>query len=185
MKRPDERYPKGELRRQALVEATLRVIERHGVSGVSHRTVSQEAGVPTSATTYYFSGLADLLASALTSVMDEDAERMRRLSVGGDRRRELAELLSRVTAEPGRLLAEYELFLLAARHPHLRETTDRWLAAVSAFAHCYTDDPVRARVVVAVIDGILLQTLLSESKPTADEFEAVLATVLPEPFPGS
>jgi DNA-binding transcriptional regulator YbjK len=152
---------------------------------VSHRTVSQEAGLPTSATTYYFSGLGDLLTAALTSVMHEDSERMRRLSEGGDRRRELAELLAAVAAEPGRLLAEYELFLLAARRPHLREATDGWLAAVTAFAHRYTDDPVRAKVVTAVIDGVLLHTLLGDERPTADEFEAVLADVLPEPPPGT
>ncbi|WP_017587403.1 TetR/AcrR family transcriptional regulator [Nocardiopsis ganjiahuensis] len=151
------------------------------MAGVSHRTVSQEAGLPTSATTYYFTGLGDLLTAALTSVMDEDSERMRRLSAGGDRRRELAELMARVAAEPGRLLAEYELFLLAARRPHLRESTDAWLAAVGAFARCYTDDPVRARVVTAVIDGVLLHTLLGETKPSADEFEAILTDVLPEP----
>ncbi|WP_394297031.1 TetR/AcrR family transcriptional regulator [Nocardiopsis valliformis] len=115
------------------------------MAGVSHRTVSQEAGLPTSATTDYFTGLGDLLTAALTRVMDEDSERMRRLSGGGDRRRDLAELLARVAAEPGRLLAEYELFLLAVRRPHLRESTDAWLAAVGAFARCYTDDPVRAR----------------------------------------
>jgi DNA-binding transcriptional regulator YbjK len=153
------------------------------VAGVSHRTVSKEAGLPTSATTYYFTGLGDLLTAALTSVMDEDAGRMRRLTTEGDRRRELAELLCRVAAEPGRLLAEYELFLLAARRPHLRRSTDDWLAAVGAFARRYTDDPVRVRVVTAVIDGILLHTLLQEAKPTADEFEEILDDVLPNPEP--
>jgi hypothetical protein len=52
---------------------------------------------------------------------------------------------------------------------------------VGAFARCYTDDPVRARVVIAVIDGVLLHTLLGETKPSADEFEAILTDVLPEP----
>ncbi len=181
MKQSDGRRLKGEQRRKNLIEATLRVIERDGVAGVSHRTVSQEAGVPTSATTYYFTGLGDLLTAALTSVMDEDSERMRRMSSGGDRRRDLAELLSRVAADPGRLLAEYELFLLAARRPHLREATDRWLAAVSAFARCYTDDSVRVRIVAGVIDGVLLHTLLSDTKPDADEFAALLEDVLPDP----
>ncbi|MEU0237925.1 TetR family transcriptional regulator [Nocardiopsis sp. NPDC006198] len=154
------------------------------MAGVSHRTVSREAGLPTSATTYYFSGLGDLLTAALTSVMNEDSERMRRLSGGGDRRRELAELLAVVAADPGRLLAEYELFLLAARRPHLREATDGWLAAVSAFARRYTDDPVRVRVVAAVIDGVLLHSLLGDTAPTAEEFAALLADVLPDP-PGA
>ncbi|MCY9785285.1 TetR family transcriptional regulator [Nocardiopsis sp. EMB25] len=157
------------------------MIERDGVAGVSHRIVSQEAGLPTSATTYYFASLSDLLTAALTSVMEEDSERMRRLSGGGDRRRDLAVLLSEVVEEPGRLLAEYELFLLAARRPHLRDATDGWLRAVRAFAHSYTDDPVRARVVAGVIDGLLLHSLLTEEKTSADEFEAVLMDLLPEP----
>ncbi len=157
------------------------MIERDGVAGVSHRTVSREAGLPTSATTYYFSGLGDILTAALTSVMEEDSERMRRLSSGGDRRRDLALLLSEVAADSGRLLAEYELFLLAARQPHLREATDGWLAAVRAFARTYTDDPVRETVVAGVIDGLLLHTLLTDAKPSAEEFEAVLADILPAP----
>ncbi|MDT0330161.1 TetR/AcrR family transcriptional regulator [Nocardiopsis lambiniae] len=157
------------------------MIERDGVAGVSHRVVSQEAGLPSSATTYYFSSLGDLLTAALTSVMEEDSRRMRRLSSGGDRRRDLAVLLSEVVKEPGRLLAEYELFLLAARRPHLREATDGWLAAVRAFAHRYTDDPVRARVVAGAIDGLLLHSLLTEHKPSADEFEGFLKDLLPDP----
>jgi hypothetical protein len=44
---------------------------------------------------------------------------------------------------------------------------------------------VRAKVVTAVIDGVLLHTLLGDERPTADEFEAVLADVLPEPPPGT
>lgn len=157
------------------------MVERDGVAGVSHRIVSQEAGLPTSATTYYFASLADLLTAALTSVMEEDSERMRRLSQGGDRRRDLAVLLAEVVKDPGRLLAEYELFLLAARRPNLRKATDGWLRAVRAFAHRYTDDPVRARVVAGAIDGLLLHALLTEKKPDADEFEAVLVDLLPEP----
>ncbi|WP_420157033.1 TetR/AcrR family transcriptional regulator [Nocardiopsis sp. CNT-189] len=157
------------------------MIERDGVAGVSHRSVSREAGLPTSASTYYFTGLGDLLTAALTSVMEEDSERMRRLSAGGDRRRDLAVLLAEVAGEPGRLLAEYELFLLAARRPHLREATDGWIRAVRAFAAGYTGDPVRARNVAGAVDGLLLHSLLTEEKPTADEFEAALADLLPGP----
>ncbi|WP_344108946.1 TetR family transcriptional regulator [Nocardiopsis rhodophaea] len=151
------------------------------MAGVSHRTVSREAGLPTSATTYHFKSLGDLLTAALTSVMEEDSERMRRLSSGDDRRRDLAFLLAEVASEPGRLLAEYELFLLAARRPHLRSATDGWLLAVQAFARCYTSDPVRERVVAGTIDGLLLHSLLTDDKPTAESFEAVLTDLLPDP----
>ncbi|ONI75197.1 hypothetical protein ALI144C_41385 [Actinosynnema sp. ALI-1.44] len=76
--------------------------------------------------------------------------------------------------------AEFELFLLAARDPALRRSTDRWLDALADFARQYTDDPDRVRAVVAAIDGLLLQALLTSRPPTATEFEAVLRTLLPQ-----
>ncbi len=47
---------------------------------------------------------------------------------------------------PGRLLAEYELYLLAARRPELRTSTRRWLDAIAGYALRYTDDPVRVQI---------------------------------------
>lgn len=55
-----------EQRRVAILQAALRVMVRDGVRGVRHRAVAQEAGVPLSATTYYFKDIHDLLADALT-----------------------------------------------------------------------------------------------------------------------
>src|SRR3954467_8683342 len=63
----DGRKVRGEKRRTELIEATLRIIERNGVAGVTHRTVAAEAGVPTTSTTYHFSSLDDLLIAALIS----------------------------------------------------------------------------------------------------------------------
>lgn len=55
-----------EQRRLAILRAALRVLVRDGVRGVRHRAVATEAGVPLSATTYYFKDIHDLLADALT-----------------------------------------------------------------------------------------------------------------------
>ncbi|HET8731630.1 MAG TPA: hypothetical protein VFM34_11060 [Moraxellaceae bacterium] len=55
-----------EQRRIAILQAALRVLVRDGVRGVRHRAVATEAGVPLSATTYYFKDIHDLLADALT-----------------------------------------------------------------------------------------------------------------------
>lgn len=166
-----------------MIEAALRVVERDGAAGVSHRTVAREAGLPTTSATYYFRGIDDLLCAALTSVMTEDAERMRRLAAqtdgGLDSRRTLAQLMADVAAAPGHLLAEYELYLLAARRPELREVTQVWLDAAADFVRGYTDDPVRVRIVVGAIDGLLLQALLTDTPPGVAEFEEVLRTLLP------
>lgn len=55
-----------ERRRQAILEATLRVIVRDGIRAVRHRAVAKEAGVPLSATTYYFKDLPDLIVDTFT-----------------------------------------------------------------------------------------------------------------------
>lgn len=181
----DGRRVKGERRKQELIEATLRVVAREGVAGVSHRTVAREAGMPATAAAYYFHGIDDLLTAALTRSMDDDAERMRQLAAdadgGADGLRKLAERMAEVVAEPDPLLAEYELYLLAAREPRLRPATHRWMDAVAEFARRYTDDAVRIQILVGVVDGMLLQGLLRDRPPTADQFEAVLRTVLVEP----
>lgn len=178
----DGRLLKGELRRRELIEATLQVVAREGVAGVSHRAVAREADQPATAAAYYFTSIDDLLTAALTLCMDQDAERMRRLADDADGSPEgltaLAELLADVMSGPGRLLAEYELYLLAARRPELRTSTGRWLDAIAAYAHRYTSDPVRVQAFKGVVDGLLLQGLLTETPPTEAEFEAVLRHVL-------
>ncbi len=56
----------GHARRQAILEAALRIIVRDGIRAVRHRAVAAEAQVPLAATTYYFKDLGDLISDALT-----------------------------------------------------------------------------------------------------------------------
>ncbi|WP_406293903.1 TetR family transcriptional regulator [Embleya sp. NBC_00888] len=158
------------------------MVERDGAAGVSHRTVSREAGLPTSASTYYFDGVDDLLTAALTSCMTADAIHVRSIAAApGDTRRALAEHLNHICTSPGLLVAEYELFLLAARRPELRESTDHWMAAVTDFALRFTTDAVRVRVFVGALDGLLIQALLTDAPPSTDEWEAMIRDLLPGP----
>nr|WP_042191139.1 TetR/AcrR family transcriptional regulator [Kibdelosporangium sp. MJ126-NF4]CEL19868.1 Transcriptional regulator, TetR family [Kibdelosporangium sp. MJ126-NF4]CTQ97092.1 Transcriptional regulator, TetR family [Kibdelosporangium sp. MJ126-NF4] len=172
----DGRKLKGERRKQELIDATLQVVAREGVAGVSHRTVAREAGQPATAPAYYFDGIDDLLTAALTSCMNEDADRLGRMVS----LREVAELMAEALRDPGRLLAEFELFLLAARDPGLRESTERWLGSLADVARRFTDDPDRVTAFVAAYDGLLLQALVVSRPPTATEFEAVLRVLLPQ-----
>lgn len=178
----DGRRLKGERRKRELIDATVQVVAREGVAGVSHRAVAREAYQPPTAAAYYFKSIDDLLTAALTRCMAQDAERMRALTGGTEGGpgglRALAELMSAVVARPDHLLAEYELYLLAARRPELRGPTQDWLEAIAEFGRCYTDDPVRLRILSGVMDGLLMQALLTDAPPTADEFEAVLRAVL-------
>ena len=56
--------PRGEDRRQAIIDAAAAIIRESGPSAVSHRSVAKRAGCSLSATTYYFDGLEDLLHQA-------------------------------------------------------------------------------------------------------------------------
>jgi len=56
--------PRGEDRRQTIIEAAAAIIRESGPSAISHRSVAKRAGCSLSATTYYFDGLEDLLHQA-------------------------------------------------------------------------------------------------------------------------
>ncbi|MEU7595256.1 hypothetical protein AB0B79_19805, partial [Streptomyces sp. NPDC039022] len=62
--------PDGQYQRQALIEAALRIIERDGAAGITHRTVAHEAQLPTTAATSAFESPDALLTAALTSAME-------------------------------------------------------------------------------------------------------------------
>jgi DNA-binding transcriptional regulator YbjK len=58
------RQSKGRERRRAIIEAAAEIIRDDGPSAVTHRAVAARAECSLSATTYYFSGLDELLAEA-------------------------------------------------------------------------------------------------------------------------
>ncbi len=64
-----------EQRRQAILEASLNIIVRDGIRAVRHRAVAREAGVPLSATTYYFKDLSDLIADTFALFASEQSRR--------------------------------------------------------------------------------------------------------------
>ena len=60
--------PKGERRRYALVNAAAELLREGGFEAVRHRAVARRAGLPLASTTYYFSSLDDLIASAVAHI---------------------------------------------------------------------------------------------------------------------
>ncbi|GLU46120.1 TetR/AcrR family transcriptional regulator [Nocardiopsis ansamitocini] len=175
----DGRRARGQRRRAAIIAATLRVIERDGVAGLSHRAVAREAEVPASSAVYYFATLDDLLVAALTDAADAYARQLRDFVEGDRVGAGVAELIAAAGhAGRGRMLAEYELTLLAARRPALRPVARRWIDLVADIARRYTDDPVAVRAVVAATDGLCLEALFAEDTVTAEDVRAVLVHIL-------
>nr|WP_246533341.1 TetR family transcriptional regulator [Pseudomonas lalucatii] len=116
-----------EQRRQAILDAAMRIIVREGVRAVRHRAVAAEAGVPLSATTYYFKDIDDLITDTFAQFVERSAAYMAKFwsSTEGV----LQELVGNLDGTPearrhladeiARLAVEYVRYQLVNRREHL------------------------------------------------------------------
>ena len=166
------RRPSAQAIRTAIIEATIRLIGRDGVDGVTHRAVAAEAGVSLSSTTYHFASRDEIITEALRRVADLELERLARdaealLEVHADiasiARALTAWLTEQVTGDDlVRVRAGYHLQLEAARRPELRAIHVAWGQAVQGLAESvlraagsprpHTD----AGILSSAIDGLRL-----------------------------
>ncbi|MFJ1867220.1 TetR/AcrR family transcriptional regulator [Streptomyces sp. NPDC088097] len=164
-------------RRRRIIDAAIRVMAAKGIAGLTHRSVAAEADVPLGSTTYHFATLDDLLVAALRQANEGYAPALT-VRDGEDLAGALARLLGEaLTADRGRAALEYELYLEALRRPALRLVAAEWGEAV-AHALAGRVDPVTARALVAVMDGITLQVLLTDAPYEEAYAHEVLTRVL-------
>ena len=157
------RYDPG--RRRRIIDAAIRVVAERGIAGLSHRTAAAEADVPLGSTTYHFKTLDELLVAALRQANEGFATAVRDCVRLDDPDADLAVELARLmgewlTADRARAELEYELYLAALRRPALRPVAAEWTDSVAELLARHTD-PVTARGLVAAMDGICLQALLT------------------------
>ncbi|GGT78603.1 TetR/AcrR family transcriptional regulator [Streptomyces coeruleorubidus] len=152
-------------RRQRIIDAAIRVVGAKGIAGLSHRTAAAEADVPLGSTTYHFKTLDELLVAALRQANEGFAKIVAGRGALEDPHTDLA---AELAAWMGEWLAgdrtgvelEYELYLAALRRPALRPVAAEWAEGLAELLSRRTD-PVTARALVAVVDGVCLQVLLT------------------------
>jgi DNA-binding transcriptional regulator YbjK len=154
-------------RRQRIIDAAIRVAGEKGIGGLSHRSVAAEADVPLGSTTYHFKTLDELLVAALRQANEGFAKAVEGSAVLEAPRSRLAAGLAAVLGEwlagdRTGVELEYELYLAALRRPALRPVAAEWCAGLAAGLARRTD-PVTARALVALMDGICLQVLLTDA----------------------
>ncbi|PAU52812.1 TetR family transcriptional regulator [Pseudomonas sp. PIC25] len=134
-----------EQRRQAILDAAMRIIVREGVRAVRHRAVAAEAEVPLSATTYYFKDIDDLITDTFAQFVERSAaymahfwestqglllEEVGKLDGTAESRRNLADEIARLAVEYVRhqlltrrdhLMAEHAFHQEALLNPRLHE----------------------------------------------------------------
>ena len=168
-------------RRQRIIDAAIRIVELKGIAALSHRAVAAEADVPLGSTTYHFASLDDLLVAALRQVNSEPRSAMTHWEdvlaevrasppSGGAQeaeRRRLADALTRLLEEYARgdrTGCGWSTSCIWPRcagppfSPSRRTASTRWRSSSAATPLT----PATARVLVALIDGLLLQLLLTD-----------------------
>lgn len=167
---------RGQDRRRALIEATLRIIVREGPAAVTHRSVATEAGATHGSVAYYFGGRDELLHQALECVADQNVTWLQQGELSdtddaGDINSVAARLAAMVDQQMIRDRAMgfsvLELHLAAGRDPKLRPLIRAWGKAYVASATPVLEvigstDYVRdTRVLAALINGMVLEQLAS------------------------
>lgn len=160
-------------RRAALIDAAVQVAAEKGMSGITHRAVTERAGVPLATVGYFFDSITDLAMEALRTGVAEDAARMTELAtslVESDDPLPLADLLDTFAAAAAggprtEGLAFIESLLAVARDPDLRavgaealEAGRAVVAAVGEAADVPVGDP---GAFLALTHGFLLHKLAS------------------------
>ncbi|WP_369212505.1 TetR/AcrR family transcriptional regulator [Streptomyces flavofungini] len=171
-------------RRQRIIDAAIRVAGAKGIGGLSHRSVAAEADVPLGSTTYHFKTLDELLVAALRQANEGFAKAVAASGAFEDPR---ADLASELAALLGQWLAgeragvelEYELYLAALRRPALRPVAAEWCQGIGDELAGRVD-PVTVRALVALMDGICLQVLLTDT-PYDEAFTAEMLNRLLAP----
>ncbi|MFF4361900.1 TetR/AcrR family transcriptional regulator [Streptomyces sp. NPDC001604] len=170
-------------RRQRIIDAAIRVVGEKGLAGLSHRSVAAEADVPLGSTTYHFKTLDELMVAALRQASEGFAKVV--ASRGGledprpDLAAELAGCLGEwLASDRTGVELEYELYLAALRRPALRPVAAEWAEDVARQIARHTD-PVTARALVALMDGICLQVLLTGVPYDEEYAREVLARMIP------
>lgn len=169
-------------RKNRIVDAAIEVIAEHGVAGTTSRRIAAAADVPLGSVTYHFSGQEELLAQAFT----RHAERMSPLyEAHFDGVADLPGFAEAVTdlihgdaGAPARDWAvAYELYLAALRDPALRSVTEAWMRRSRGVLERFVD-PVTARGVDALIEGMVMHLTLSTATFGRAETRAIVGRLL-------
>ena len=169
-------------RAERILDATIAVIAEHGVAGTTHRLVAAAADVPLGSMTYHFTGLDDLRARAFTRHAERMAASYEAHFAGVRSRADVVDAVTDLVhgdagADDGDWAVAYELYLAALRDPALRTVTESWMRRSRSVLERFVD-PVTARGVDALIEGLLMHKILSTGPVAREQTREIVARVV-------
>lgn len=156
-----------------LVETTLKVIEERGLAGTTYRSVAAAAAVPLGSITYRYASLDELIAAAFMLYVEEQAALFDARLAKVDGKKKLAEALTDIVFEQflahgDKVVIAYELYLGASQRPALRKVTNLWMRRSRRALEKFID-PALARVADALLEGLVLHTILEREPMNREE----------------
>ncbi|MEU7478704.1 TetR family transcriptional regulator [Lentzea sp. NPDC042327] len=167
--------PKGERRRQALVEAAAELLVEGGFDAVRHRAVAERAGLPLASTTYYFDSLDELVTAAVElhgrAELASSREKLAALPHGTVDDDALIQLVLDLLVGPDvtdteTMLLRYERLVATGRRPYLRplmrvmgsELQDLISAIFARSGRALPAD--RVEELIALVDGTMVNAFI-------------------------
>ncbi|WP_029149470.1 TetR/AcrR family transcriptional regulator [Microbacterium indicum] len=151
------RVPNDPERREKILDAALAVIADHGSHGTTHRKIAAAADVPLGSLTYYFDGIADIIAQAFDRMhLLGSAQYRAALERAADRdeaEQAVIELICGPEYMPEREVALlFEMYAYANKNEAVAATTREWLerSHESLLLHF---EPAQARALDVLIEG--------------------------------
>ena len=165
-------------RKDRIVDAALAVMARHGAAGTTHRLVAAEADVPLGSLTYHFASLDDLRAQAWHRLSERMSERYEARFAAVDSRDALVDAVTALVHDDAGgdgddWAVTYSLYLAALRDPSLREITERWMRTSRSVLERFVD-PVTARGVDALVEGLVMHKILSTAPVRRADTRAIV-----------
>lgn len=180
-------------RRTLLADTALGVLADAGMRGLTHRAVDAAAGLPVGTTSAYFRTRSALLTALVRRLVDLDQAELRAAGERAGEPRDAAELVrgiaalaeARLTGEGRRRsLARHACAVESVRDPELREilvprenpgrdAVRRFLAGRGV-----RDPEARTLTLLACVDGLVLDRVVSGGSLTEDEIEGLVVAAL-------
>jgi TetR/AcrR family transcriptional regulator, regulator of biofilm formation and stress response len=175
----DTPRPRGAARRDALLEAVLKIVGEIGADAVTHRRVAEVADLPLASTTYYFKSKEHLLTAALELAAERDIARLSEFAAHPVADDDPIGLAIAAVLDPidetgpsqrGSMIANYALLLEAARRPALQAVARRWTEAyLDVLGRLLTaagsaEPAADAELLMAAADGLLIEQLTAGTR---------------------
>lgn len=168
--------------REALLAAAIEVVGQKGLRGLTYREVARVGGVTHGLVAHHFGSRQSLIKETLDYAVEVGSNTIQFTS--GDIEEFAAELGGLIEETGGLQAFQLELVLEARRDKTLKPAAkamyDSYIGLIQSDLEQagLADDEVFARVLMAALDGLVLQQLLREDSAATDEGVEMLREII-------